>query len=224
MGSISSLHCIGMCGPIAIAIPFPAGSRFSRFAGSFLYNTGRIITYLILGIIAGSAGSFFNLFGFAQFFSIAMGLLIIALIFAKPGYVKAAWINNAFASLRSILQKQFQKKTFASSFLIGLLNGLLPCGSVYLALAAAGSTGNISDSAIFMVAFGAGTFPLMWALTFFGSMITPGLRRSLRKAYPVFMCAVAVLFVLRGMGLSIPYISPSLKHSSSSAVVIECHK
>ena len=133
-------------------------------------------------------------------------------------------VQYFFASIRNSLGKLFTQKKYHSVFFIGLLNGLLPCGLVYMAIAAAVSTASVINSSLFMAAFGLGTLPLMWSLSFFGSYITVQRRLTIRKAYPYLMFAMACLLIVRGLGLGIPYLSPDINNSGNGINKgIECH-
>lgn len=223
MGAIGSMHCIGMCGPIALALPVVANTYSSRFISTLLYNVGRMITYALMGAIFGTIGMSFRLFGFQQLLSIILGVLIIFFIFfPKNQFASQNFITTAFRKLRFSLGNLFNKKNYHSVFSIGLLNGLLPCGLVYIAIAGATETASAFKSSLFMAAFGLGTLPLMWSMSFFGSFINTRIRTGIKKLYPVFMFAVAVLLILRGLDLKIPYLSPTLNNNNDKAR-IECH-
>lgn len=225
MGGIGTMHCIGMCGPIALSLPVVSNSHSSRFLSTMLYNTGRVVTYSILGAIFGIAGSTVAFFGYQQWLSVIMGIIILVLIFL-PGYhlSRKNFLTVMFDKLRSKLGNLFVRKNYHSVFFIGLLNGLLPCGLVYMALAGAISTGSVINSSIFMAAFGLGTLPVMWSLSFFGAFINLRVRQGIRKVYPYLMTGMAILLILRGLGLDIPYISPALHQGQQAEqLVIECH-
>jgi sulfite exporter TauE/SafE len=120
------------------------------------------------------------------------------------------FVLNYFRKLRSSIGKLFSQKNYSSLFSIGLLNGLLPCGLVYMAAAGAVATGDIMNSIFFMAFFGLGTLPMMWSIAFFGNYVGIGLRQKIRKVYPYMMMLMACLLILRGMGLGIPYVSPGI--------------
>ena len=93
-----------------------------------------------------------------------------------------------------------------------------------MALAGAISTGSVINSSLFMAAFGLGTLPVMWSLAFFGGFINSRIRQRIKKLYPYLMAGMAVLLILRGLGLDIPYISPSLNNDTSTTQqTIDCH-
>lgn len=213
IGLLGSFHCVGMCGPLALSLPLNDNSVWSKFSGGLLYNAGRIATYSLFGLVFGIIGKSIALFGFQQWLSVILGILIIVFVILPK---RVAFLNNNnfvtkyFEKLRSTLGKLFSRKNYSSLFSIGLLNGLLPCGLVYMAAAGAVATGNILNSVFFMAFFGLGTLPMMWSIAFFGNYVGIGLRQKIRKAYPYIMTLMACLLILRGMGLGIPYVSPKL--------------
>jgi len=213
MGMLGSFHCVGMCGPLALSLPLNNDSNWAKFSAAFLYNAGRVVTYSLFGLVFGSIGKTVALFGYQQWLSIILGTLIIVFIIL-PKRITAFGNNNHvikfLENLRSSLGKLFLKKNNTSLFSIGLLNGLLPCGLVYMAAAGAVATGDIAKSILFMAFFGLGTLPVMWSITFFGNYIGMELRQKIRKAYPYIMMLMACLLILRGMGLGIPYVSPKV--------------
>lgn len=213
IGVIGSFHCVGMCGPLALALPLKDDSLLSKFTGTLLYNSGRVITYSLFGLIVGSIGQSVSLLGFQQGLSIAAGAMILLFVILPkifPAHFKS---KNAaglfFEKIRKTFGQLFFKKNQSTLFAIGFLNGFLPCGLVYLALAGATATGDIGRSVIFMAAFGAGTLPIMWTIAFWGNYVNVNIRQRIRKAYPYMMMLMACLLILRGMGLGIPYISPA---------------
>lgn len=227
MGIIGSFHCVGMCGPLALSLPINNDSFQSKFFGALLYNFGRIITYAGFGLIFGLIGKSLVLFGLQQWLSIILGIAILLFVLLPkllPGYFKKINIGSGFfEKLRSSIGNLFFKKNQSSLFAIGLLNGLLPCGLVYIAIATAVSSGNVSSSTIFMASFGLGTLPVMWSIAFFGNYIGIGIRQKIRSAYPYMMMLVASLLILRGMGLGIPYVSPAV-NIEKKEVHSCCHK
>lgn len=221
LGMIGSFHCIGMCGPLAFSLPLNSNNDFAKFTGTLLYNMGRIVTYSALGLLFGLAGKSFSLFGFQQGLSITVGVVILILLFIPKKWLVSSGKNNFFTkysyTIRKALGQLFLKKNYQSLFAIGLLNGLLPCGLIYMAIAGAVSTADLFKSAFFMAAFGLGTLPVMWSVSFFGNYIGIGIRQKIRRAYPIMMALMACLLIVRGLGLGIPYVSPAI-HKNTTAV------
>lgn len=218
LGMIGSFHCIGMCGPLAFSLPLSNTSDMAKFTGSFLYNSGRIVTYSMLGLLFGLVGKSFSLIGFQQWLSIIVGIVILFFIFVPKKWMGNTGANNIISpytyQVRSALGKLFVQKNYSSLFGIGLLNGLLPCGLIYMAIAGAIVSADPFKSAFFMASFGLGTLPVMWGVSFFGNYIGIGLRKKIRSVYPVMMALMACLLIVRGMGLGIPYVSPAFKNKT----------
>lgn len=227
IGLFGSLHCIGMCGPIAIALPVPDSSNLSFIAGRLLYNIGRVLTYSFLGTIFGLLGSRFVIAGFQQGISITLGIIILLVVLLPSKYkVKVTQhpvILKLSAPLKESIGILFKKGTFSSMFLIGILNGFLPCGLVYVALAGAIASGNAVSGSAVMFLFGLGTIPAMFTATVFGKFININLRRKLNKLIPVFAIVLAFIFILRGMALGIPYISPKISAQVVNESNLDCH-
>ena len=104
---------------------------------------------------------------------------------------------------------------------LGIINGFLPCGLVYIALAASMAAGDIGQSVLYMIVFGIGTFPVMLGISLLGNYIKPVLRRRIYKLVPLFVVILGLLLILRGLNIGIPYISPELDHSGDTAGQIE---
>ncbi len=221
LGMIGSFHCIGMCGPLAFSLPLGDNSDFAKFKGTLLYNIGRIVTYSVLGLLFGLAGKSFSLFGLQQWLSITIGITLLFFLFIPKKWIGNTDKNNIFSTytykIRYVLGQLFLKRNYRSLFAIGLLNGLLPCGLIYMAIAGAIASADPFKSAFFMASFGLGTLPVMWSVSFFGNYIGVGVRKKIRSAYPIIVALMACLLIVRGMGLGIPYISPSLNNNNREA-------
>jgi len=212
LGLMGSFHCAGMCGPIAIALPLYGNSTVQKVFGSLLYNLGRVLTYALMGAVFGLLGQGLQLMGFQRWVSVIMGvLMIIAVIFPTlfGNNRIGAGITPLIDRLRQKLSKLFTVRSFSSLFLIGLLNGLLPCGLVYIAIAGSIGSGSALMGAIYMALFGLGTMPMLLAINLSGGFISTSLRKKINKLIPILVIIVGILFILRGLSLGIPYISPS---------------
>jgi len=212
VGLAGSLHCIGMCGPIVIALPVFGESQFKVFMGRILYNLGRVITYAASGALFGLFGSRLVLFGLQQDLSIAFGVIILLYIFTPRKIKSRIAQTSLYRKTTDILKSQFavliSNKSNSSLLTIGLLNGLLPCGFVYVGIAGAVSTGSVINGTLYMALFGLGTFPVMLATAIFGKVININIKRRINKLIPAFAVVLALLFILRGLNLGIPFISP----------------
>ena len=227
LGILGSFHCLGMCGPIAIAIPHRSVSKWGVAGESLVYNFGRVATYTVLGILLGFVGAPLRLAGFQEYVSIATGVLMLLFLIIPRKYYQGVndirFFSKFVSKLKSKFQEFFKSKSILSLFILGLLNGLLPCGLVYIALAGAFASGSVFTSGLYMAAFGFGTVPMMAALYFSKNMLTINLRIKLTKAIPYGIAIVAVLMIMRGMSLGIPYISPKLPVQVMSEEPACCH-
>jgi uncharacterized protein len=226
LGLLGSFHCIGMCGPIALALPVAGNSTGKRITAAFIYNSGRIITYSILGLLFGIIGKTFAVAGFQRWFSISIGSLIILSILAPRLFKNVNKVSGLAVRLTSRIKSAmsrsfagFQQRTFSSFFFIGTLNGLLPCGLVYLAVAGASVMQGPVEGFAYMGLFGAGTLPVMLSVVLAGNFISLNIRSHIRKSMPFIILFIGVLFILRGLNLGIPYISPKI----SKGEVHSCH-
>ena len=211
MGLAGSLHCIGMCGPLALSLPVSHSDNLSRFAGGTIYNLGRIFSYAVLGLIFGTIGKLIIASHWQSRLSLILGVLILVYLFIPKKYFhlsKPNLFNKAFIVLRKQLGILFQSRNLSSLFFIGILNGLLPCGLVYLALSSSVLTGSSLSGALFMGFFGLGTFPAMMATIILGNYLNQQMRLKINKALPVLLFVMAALLILRGLELGIPYVSP----------------
>ena len=223
IGAVGSFHCLGMCGPIALSLPFASTSKTQVGLSMALYHLGRAITYGCLGILFGLLGSQFRIWGIQQAISILAGAMLLAFVlFHFKVRLPGKWFDAFQNKIRAGLQKLLTSKLSTPSFLlIGLLNGLLPCGLVYVAIVAALATGSIWLGGVLMFSFGIGTMPMMAGLMIFGRRISIHHRRWINKAIPYMVCIMAGILILRGLNLGIPYISPKMGESVKSLPT--CH-
>jgi len=210
LGLLGSLHCAAMCGPLMLALPMPAGGAGRFIAGRIIYQLGRIATYCLLGVLAGLVGKSLFLVGLQRWLSIALGVAVLAGFLVSKKVAVSAPVVRLVAKLKTAMSAQLQRRSFSSLALLGTLNGLLPCGLVYVALAGATAGGAIGGGVAYMALFGLGTLPTMLAISLSGRMFPVGLRLKLRGALPVGVCLLAALLILRGLSLGIPYVSPDL--------------
>ena len=215
-GLVTSLHCAGMCGPIAIALPLHGNTKVEKLFGGILYNLGRTITYIFLGTLLGLLGEGINALGFQRWLSIITGLLMIATALF-PSLFKFSFSANKSSGfsfinyLKSSLANLFSTRSFGSLFMIGVFNGFLPCGPLYAAIIASVNSGSMFNSIIFMAMFGLGTMPMLLAISLLGNFMSVSLRRKLTNFIPAVIIFLGVLFVLRGLNLGIPFLSPTEK-------------
>lgn len=223
LGIFSSLHCVGMCGPLMLALPVRHLGRWQQLSAIVLYNSGRIITYSIIGLIIGLLGRKIVNPALQQWLSIIAGitmLLLAAAYFTGKKWLKPGWMINMHSWLLDSMSVLLQSKKIGGYFLLGAANGLLPCGMVYIAIAGALMHSGQGQSMLFMMVFGLGTLPAMLALGFFGLQIRLSMRNRVKRMMPFFVVAIAVLLILRGMNLGIPFISPAVENMRDG---ISCH-
>ena len=227
LGLMGSLHCVGMCGPIVLAIPHKSTNKASIAIDNVFYNGGRIITYMILGTILGLIGSAISFSGIQEKLSIIIGILMLVLTFAPKMFKVSNKANSFFYSgvgkLKSYFSTFLQKRGKVALLSLGLLNGLLPCGLVYVALAASLGIADYAASMGFMAGFGIGTAPAMFAVSYLGIFASAGVRQKYTKLIPYGVAVVAILMIMRGMALGIPYISPELPDTVTQPVENCCH-
>ncbi len=239
LGLLTGFHCIGMCGPIALVLPLNNKSWGTRILSAMIYNIGRTVTYASMGAVFGIIGAGFSLAGFQKWISIAMGAFMIgSVVFPKINQMlyRGTGDSRFMNSIKKQLAKYFQQASYKSLFITGLLNGLLPCGMVYMAIAGAIAVGTLQGSILFMALFGLGTIPMMFLMSMLGNFASIKLKHFINKIIPVVVIIVGLLFILRGLELGIPFVSPpekklhipiqnmemSAKDSSETMVIRSC--
>lgn len=216
LGFTTGFHCIGMCGPIALSLGLSKKQATNYYAQNLLYQLGRVFTYTFMGLALGLLGKSFQLIGLQSYLSVFSGIVLMMMAFFSFGGKDFAThlkpLSKILFQLKLKLGKFMQKTDYSSRFITGILNGFLPCGMVYVALTASLGANGILKSTLFMTFFGLGTLPFMFAIVLIGNVINQGLRNRMMKIIPVFMFLIGVFFVLRGLNLDIPYLSPSHDH------------
>ncbi|TDM00526.1 MAG: cytochrome C biogenesis protein [Flavobacteriaceae bacterium] len=212
LGFSTGFHCVGMCGPIAISLGISSGNKLKYILKNLVYQSGRIFTYSLLGLAVGIIGKGFSLSGYHQQISIGLGALMMLMAisnFLSNQMPKVAFLDNILSFVKKELGKLLAQKNKRSLFYIGLLNGFLPCGAVYGALTVAVGLQEIGKSVLFMAFFGLGTLPFMFVMVYLGRFIGLNFREKLTKIAPILVFFIGLLFVVRGSGLEIPYLSPA---------------
>ncbi|KAB1154743.1 sulfite exporter TauE/SafE family protein [Flavobacterium luteum] len=211
-GLISSLHCIGMCGPIAMMLPVDRTNPAKKTTQIITYHLGRLTAYASIGLIFGMLGQGLFIAGIQQQLSVLIGIAMILIVlipekvFANHNFSKP--IFKIISKVKATLGNQFRSKSYKSLFTIGLLNGFLPCGMVYVALFGAIAMQSVSFGTLYMTLFGLGTVPLMSSVVYLNSFLTLSVRNKIQKIIPYAAVCIGILFILRGLGLGIPYVSP----------------
>ena len=226
LGLLGSFHCVGMCGPIAFMLPVDHSNTVKKITQIAIYHFGRLLAYSIIGLIFGLIGKSLYIFGFQQQLTIIIGVLMILVVlipqqtFNKYNFSRPVY--RLISKVKSALGSAMKKKTMDTFLTIGFLNGFLPCGLVYMALFAAIAGGNALNGILYMAVFGLGTIPLMTTAIYFSQFLKGKARQRIQKAIPVFVILIGALFILRGLGLGIPYLSPAPVYELVSNGV-DCH-
>lgn len=226
LGLLSSFHCVGMCGPIAFVLPVDRTNKYKQGYQTLLYHFGRLLAYTSIGLLFGLLGKGLYLAGFQQRLSILLGILMIALVliplrilnkynFSKPVY-------RGIGLIKSKLGLYLKKKSSKAIFTIGFFNGFLPCGMVYMALVGAMATTELYLGGMYMFLFGLGTIPMMTVAVYSKNIFSLNFRNKIQKAIPIFVVMIGLLFILRGLGLGIPYVSPKDVKLHVQNTPIEC--
>jgi len=220
LGLVGGLHCAGMCGPLALALPGGDRSGWPFVLSRLAYNLGRVITYCGLGLVFGALGKTLWLAGVQRWASIALGVLLLSGLALSRKMALSRPVIALVQKLKQSMGRLLRQRSLTAMAMLGLLNGLLPCGLVYVACAGAAATSDFVSGVAYMAAFGAGTVPVMFAISASGRLIPPTVRLRLSRAIPISVVLLATLLILRGMSLGIPYVSPDLTSPAGSC----CHQ
>ncbi|PWS28775.1 sulfite exporter TauE/SafE family protein [Pedobacter yonginense] len=210
MGLFGSLHCAIMCGPIMLGMPFKKQNVLESGLQLLLYQFGRVLIYTLLGVMVGALGTSIKVFSNQKTLSLVIGLVLI--VFTALQFSRAYRSRFQKIQLKTLNPiSKWMGKVFnlpVWGLFAGMLNGLIPCGMVYLALATALNTGSIKSGAVFMFLFGLGTTPLMMMISLGGIFLKKYIRFNTQKLVPWFMFFMGLLLVLRAADLGIPFLSP----------------
>jgi len=191
-----------------------------------MYHFGRILAYSLIGLVFGWVGKSLYLFGFQQQLSIGIGVLMILVICVPSGLFNRFNFSKpvfmVISKLKAKLGTALKKKTADTFLTIGFLNGFLPCGLVYMAIFASLAMQSGLQGSLYMALFGLGTIPLMTTAIYVGKFLNATIKQRIQKAIPVFVVLMGLLFILRGLGLGIPYLSPAPVTEMVSGH-IDCH-
>ena len=225
-GLLGSLHCIGMCGPIAFMLPVDRSHSSKKVFQIMSYHVGRLLSYGLIGLIFGLIGKSLYIFGLQQQLSVVIGISMIIVVltpaqtfnrynFSRPVY-------RIVSRLKTGLGKALNKRTADTFLTIGFLNGFLPCGLVYMAVFAAIAMQDVTLGVFYMVLFGLGTIPLMTSAIYLGKFLNTSIKQRIQRAIPIFVVIIGLIFIFRGLGLGIPYLSPApVVEMATNA--IDCH-
>lgn len=212
LGLLGSFHCVGMCGPIAFMLPVDRSNSIKKVSQISTYHLGRLLAYSFIGLVFGLIGKNLYIFGLQQQLSIIIGILMIVVVllpyktFSKYNLSKPLY--RVISKIKSSLGAALKKKTADTFLTIGFLNGFLPCGLVYMAVFGSLVSASAIQGVLYMGLFGLGTVPLMTTAIYVSKFLNATIKQHIQKAIPVLIIFIGVLFILRGLGLGIPYISP----------------
>ncbi|MBD1430982.1 MULTISPECIES: sulfite exporter TauE/SafE family protein [Sphingobacterium] len=213
MGLFGSIHCTLMCGPLLFALQQHQQFSFSVALNKILYQVGRILTYGLIGLLFGVLGSSIALKGSQQGFSIFTGVILILIgisyAFMHKFPALAAFQTKTIQPFAKAMGKWLYKPN--GSFIAGILNGFLPCGMVYMAVASAMNAETSLLSLQFMVCFGLGTLPLMLLFSLLTTLPKKLFKFKFSSVLPLLYILMGLWFMLRGANLDIPYLSPLLQ-------------
>lgn len=223
IGLAGGLHCVGMCGPLLLAIPLTPQDRYRALMSFGIYHSGRILSYILLGLFFGLLGKGVALAGFQQLLSLAAGCLLILVAIFSWRWEQLIQKLPGLQSLQQLIKRQLGQRLLQnaqkeSMFILGLFNGLLPCGMVYAALAGAISTGSVLNGGQFMLLFGLGTTPLLLGLTWLGRPLQSVVRRNIKVVQPLLLLLAAWMLLVRGIHLDL-----SLFESAVPPAQLDCH-
>ena len=216
LGLLGSVHCLGMCGPIAFMLPVSQSHLGKKTAQIAIYHFGKLLAYTLIGLVFGAIGKSLYIFGWQQYLSVAIGSLMIILVVVPQNLIRrynfSKPIFKTLSRIKTALGTALKQNTMDTFLTIGFLNGFLPCGLVYMAVFAALNTGSISSGGLYMFVFGLGTIPLMTFALYAIHLIKENTRQYLQKRIPLVVILIGSLFIIRGLGLEIPYLSPAPVH------------
>jgi uncharacterized protein len=213
LGFAGSLHCVGMCGPIALLMPLSSTHSFARLANIFLYLLGKSTTYCGLGVLMGFFGTALQQAGWQEGLSLALGGVLVAVVAVM--WLRPHWYhqNRATAAIGHLVFGGFSrlmaKPTPATPFFMGLANGLLPCGLVYIGLTAAVALGTVQQAALFMWFFGMGTMPMLAAFVLLARQFGQSFKHVIRPLTPLLLLLMGCMLILRGLHIHLPGLTPA---------------
>jgi uncharacterized protein len=197
MGFAGSLHCAGMCSPLAMAVT----SQNPFLWNKVIYNTGRIITYGILGMIAAGFGSMFMITPYQGILSFIIGALFLLMGIGAISGIQIPLITRALNKftnhLKSLFHFWLNKKNNFSVLIMGMLNGLLPCGLTYLAMTYCFIMPSMKEGFWFMILFGAGTWPVMIGFTWLLGIGFGKLKVNFQRITSIIFITIGVWLLVR---------------------------
>lgn len=217
IGLFGSLHCVGMCGPVMMAFMGPRQSK----TGFVMYHSGRILTYVLIGLILGLIGATVALFQLQQIlaFVLGFGLIVLYGIPSIRHQLERFYYESKFYHfLKSILSKNLSMRR--RWFLSGIANGFFPCGLTYVAAAGAVAIGNSLEGAAFMVLFGLGTLPALITLSFTGNVFSQRLKTLIPRSIPIIAITSGLLLIMRGLLTTFPQFNQLVQANAAGLITV----
>jgi hypothetical protein len=222
LGLAGSIHCVGMCGPLLLALPLDRDARWKVVQHAAVYHSGRILMYAMLGILFGLLGKTLVIAGLQKALAIGAAVFMLGMAFMAWRFERLVTAMPGFGAfsqgIKVRMNRLIRQNPDGSHFMLGILNGLLPCGMVYAAIAGAIATSGGAEGGLFMATFGLGTLPLLLGVTLLRQKAGAGFRQKIRLIQPVLIAAVALLLLMRGLNLDL-----SLFESAVPKAGYDCH-
>lgn len=217
IGLFGSLHCVGMCGPVMMAFMGPKQSK----SGFALYHSGRILTYVLLGIFLGLIGATVALFQIQQVLAFVLGFGLI-LLYGIPS-VRHRLERFYYESKFYQLLKSFMSNNLSMRrrwFLSGVANGFFPCGLTYVAAAGAVALADPFQGAVFMILFGLGTLPALVALSFAGNVFSGRIKLLIPRSVSIIAILSGFILILRGLLSAFPQFNQMVQANASALITV----
>ena len=201
VGLLTSVHCIAMCGGIALSQSVNTREDKGKFMPSFLYNAGRVASYTIIGGIVGGLGAVITPSGqFKGTIAIGAGIFMILLGLKMLNILQLP--NLLGFRIPGLKPRKISTSNPMRPFIIGLFNGFMPCGPLQTMQLYALGTGSITKGALSMFFFSLGTVPLLYSFGAITSMINGRLSRNMMKISAALVMVLGIVMLNRGLALS----------------------
>ena len=217
IGLFGSLHCVGMCGPVMLAF---SGVN-QKPLGFLMYHSGRIISYMLIGLILGGIGSFVSVLKIQQLSSLVLGIVIL-LLYGIPRFrsnIERFYYNSKFYSLikRVIATNLSMRRRW---FISGVANGFFPCGLTYVAAAGAVLMTNFGEGLLFMLLFGLGTIPALLMLQFSGNFLLKRFKHFIPRTLHIVALLSGLIMVYRATLMSFPDFDAKVREGAIGLMTI----
>ncbi len=218
IGFVGSMHCVGMCGPLAL---FVTGKQKSSLV-FILYHGGRILSYVLIGIVLGWLGYSIRMLQVQQVMTFTLGALLL-LLYSIPHFryrLEKHYYQSRFYSFikQKLSQNISTKNRWVAS---GMANGFLPCGLTYVAAVSTVATGGLADGILFMFLFGLGTIPALLLVTVVGRTFgSTKWKRLIPGAVSLVAILSGCLLILRGLLISSPDFNQMVQAKAAGLITV----